>query len=121
MVVLFDRPWHRNITAAALDALFPSVMAEARKIKTPDHRRLAHFAQRVESGFMFGRVVPRIMVERQGLFVATIHDSILTPISEVEYVRGIMLDEFRRLGVTPQVKVEPCRNDDESTPPPENR
>jgi hypothetical protein len=108
MVVLFDRPWHRNKVSNILDELFPAVMEDARRIKQPDHCRLAHFAQRVESAFMFGRVVPRIMRERLNLFISTIHDSILTPVADAEFVRGVMLDEFAQLGVSPQVKVEPC-------------
>ena len=78
MVVFFDKPWHRNRLSAALDEMFPSVIEVMRKVKQQDHRRLAHWAQRIESEFMFGRVVPRIMAERPDLFVATIHDSILT-------------------------------------------
>jgi hypothetical protein len=108
MVVLFDRPWHRNRVSNILDELVPAVMEDMREIKQPNHRRLAHFAQKVESAFMFGRVVPRIMRERPDLFISTIHDSILTPVADAQFVRGVMLDEFAQLGVSPQVKVEPC-------------
>jgi hypothetical protein len=111
MVVLFDKPWHRNAVSRILEGLFPKVMADAREIKQPDYRQLAHFAQRVESGFMFGRVVPRIMELRPDLFVSTIHDSILTPAADAGFVRQAMLDEFARLGVRPQVKVEACSNE----------
>jgi hypothetical protein len=106
MIVLFDKPWHHNAASEALEKLFPMVVAAAREIKARDHRRLAHFAQRIESAFMFGRVVPRIMDERPDLFIATIHDSILTPTAEAVYVRQVMLEEFSRLGVSPHVKVE---------------
>ena len=108
MVVFFDKPWHRNAVSAMLDELFPTVMQAMRGIKRQDYRRLAHFAQRIESGFMFGRVVPRIMELRPDLFVATIHDSILTTAGDAQFVRQVMLDEFARLGLSPQVKVEPC-------------
>jgi hypothetical protein len=108
MVTLFDKPWHRNRVSDILDELFPAVMEDMRRIKRPDHRRLAHFAQRVESAFMFGRVVPRIMELRPELFISTIHDSILAPAGDAGLVRQVMLDEFARLGVSPQVKVEPC-------------
>jgi hypothetical protein len=108
MVALFDKPWHRNAVCEALGGLFPTVMADMREIKRPDHRRLAHFAQRIESAFMFGRVVPRIMRERPDLFISTIHDSILTPVADAQFVRAVTLDEFAQLGVSPQVKIEPC-------------
>ena len=57
---------------------------------------------------MYGRVVPRIMELRPDLFVSTIHDSILTTAGDAHLVRQVMLDEFARLGVSPQVKVEAC-------------
>jgi hypothetical protein len=74
MVVLFDKASNRSRASTALNALFPSVMADIRAIKQPNYRLMAHFAQRAESRFMFGRVVPRIMAARPDLFVATIHD-----------------------------------------------
>ena len=109
MVALFDkvRPEaHRTGATKALDELYPGVTADIRKIKRDDYRQMAHFAQREESKFMFGRVVPRIMSQRPDLFIATIHDSILTTEGDEDFVRDAMLSEFDRLGVTPQVKVE---------------
>jgi len=105
MVVLFDKPWHRNATCAVMEELFPSVMRDMRAVKRQDYRRLAHFAQRVESAFMFGRVVPRLM-ELPDLFVGTIHDSIMTTSGHEGIVQGIMLEEFGGLGVHPTVRVE---------------
>jgi hypothetical protein len=48
------------------------------------------------------------MEQRPDLFVSTIHDSILTTAGDAEFVRQVMLDEFAQLGLSPQVKVEPC-------------
>jgi hypothetical protein len=108
MVAFFDKPGHPNAVAAVLDQLFPAVMEAMRRMKQGDYRRLAHFAQRIESAFMFGRVVPRIMDLRPDLFVATIHDSILTTAGDADLVRQVMLDEFAQLGLSPQVKIESC-------------
>ncbi len=108
MVVFFNKPWHHNKVSAVLDEMFPTVMQAMRQIKRVDYCRLAHFAQRIESAFMFGRVVPRIMERRPDLFIATIHDSILTTAGDAEFVRQVMRDEFARLGLSPQVKVEQC-------------
>ena len=58
MVVFFDKPWHRNKVSEVLEGLFPTVMQDIRDIKRQDYRRLAHFAQRIESAFMFGRHPP---------------------------------------------------------------
>jgi hypothetical protein len=110
MVSFFDKPWHRNATAKALEHLFPTVIQAMRRMKQDDYRRLAHFAQRIESAFMFGRVVPRIMELHPDLFVSTIHDSILTTAGDAEFVRQVMLDEFAQLGLLPQVKVDCTAN-----------
>ena len=83
-------------------------MQAMRRMKQGDYCRLAHFAQRIESAFMFGQVVPRIMGCRPELFIATIHDSILTTAGDAEFVRQVMLDEFPQLGLSPQVQMESC-------------
>jgi hypothetical protein len=108
MVVFFDKPWHRNAVFAILENLFPTVMGTMRRIKSGDYRRLAHLAQGIESRFMFGRVVPWIMELRPDLFIGTIHDSVLTSAADGCFVRQVMLDEFARLGLSPQVKLKPC-------------
>jgi len=108
MVVFFDKPSHRNAVSAVLDGMFPTVMEAVRWFKREDYRRLAHFAQRIESAFMFGLVIPRVMELRPDLFVATIHDSILTTAGDAESVRQVMRDAFARVGLSPQVRVEPC-------------
>jgi hypothetical protein len=108
MVALYAKPSLRTPVRTVLERLFPSVMQAMRRIKTPNHRRLAHFAQRIESQFMFGRVMSRIMEERPDLFVSTIHDSILTTDGDADFVRQVMLDEFTRMGLSPQVNIEPC-------------
>lgn len=103
---LYDKDSHRNAVYTVLDEHFPSLMRFVRREKRGDYRRLAHVAQRAESQFMFGRVVPRLMRERPDLFVATIHDSILAPEESAEYVRAVMLAEFAKLGVAPTVRIE---------------
>jgi hypothetical protein len=106
--VVFDKPWHSNTTTVVLDGLFPTVMEAMRRIKRPNYRAAAHFAQGVESAFVYRQVVPRIMAERPGLWIGTIHDAVLCPAGDGEWVRQVMLGEFAKLGLRPQVRVEPC-------------
>jgi hypothetical protein len=104
LTTLFDRDNRRNAVYRVLDEHFPVLMDFIRREKRGDHHRFAHLAQRTESDFMFGQVVPRLMREQPDMFVGTIHDSVLTPASEAEYVHGAMMTEFGRLGVTPTVR-----------------
>lgn len=108
LAALFDRPSHRNRVHAVLERTFPTLMHTVAQLKRDDYRRLAHFAQRIESRFMFGRVIPRLMRERPDSFAATIHDSLLIPRGNAEFIRELMLDEFAGLGVSPQVRIEQC-------------
>ncbi len=40
------------------------------------------------------------------VFIATIHDSIMATPEHAETVRGVMLEEFEKLGVCPRLKIE---------------
>lgn len=104
--VLFGRNGQTSAVSRVFDRDFPSVMSFVQSLKAQDHRRLAHLAQRAESGFIYGRVVSRLLRERPELFIATIHDSVMTTVGSKEYVRDVMLAEFRELGISPTVRTE---------------
>ena len=99
LTCLYDKDSHRNAVYRVLEGHFPAVLGFARQVKRADYRQLAQLAQRAESRFMYSQVVPRLMRERPSMFVATIHDSVLVPRGNEEYVREVMASEFRRLGV----------------------
>ena len=103
---LYGKDSHRNHVYNILDRESPSLMEFVRQAKRRGHKRFSHLAQRTESAFMFGQVVPRLMREQPKMFVGTIHDSVLAPAPEAEYVRETMLAEFERLGVRPTVRIE---------------
>ncbi len=105
----FDKPQHRSKTVKILEERFPAIMRGMQGMKRGDYRRFAHFAQRIESRFMFGRVVRRVMTVRPDLPIATIHDSILTTADDGLFIKREMLREFTQLGLSPDVKVEPCQ------------
>lgn len=104
--VLFGPDGARTPVGRVLWADFPSVMQFVAGLKRPHHRHVAHITQRTESAFMFGRVVPRMQRERPDLFVATIHDSVMTTAGDEEYVRKVIVEEFEQLGVSPTVRLE---------------
>jgi len=107
MAVFFGRPHHRTRAAEALETLFPEAWEAIQDLKrTWGYASLAHAAQRAESSFIFGRCVPRLMVECPGLWIATIHDSILTTAGSEGLVRDVMAEQFERLGLRPTLTVE---------------
>lgn len=106
LTAFYDRDSHRNDVYRVLDESFPNLMAFLRYEKRDSYKQLAHIAQQEESRFMFRQVVPRLMRERPAMFVGTIHDSVLAPASEAEYVRDAMLAEFAQLGIKPTLRIE---------------
>jgi len=106
LAALFDRPSHRNRVQEAIGRAFPGVLEALARLKQGDYRRAAHLAQRLESRLVIEQCVGRLARERPELLVSTIHDSILTAAGDEEVIRGVMVDEFRNLGVEPTLRVE---------------
>jgi hypothetical protein len=92
--------WHR------LCDRYPTVAGFLYRIKMREYERLAHLLQGHESNFFISTVCPRIRRERPDLPLYTIHDSLLTTPVHVGYVRGVVMDEFRKMGLEPSLKVE---------------
>ncbi len=67
--------------------------------------RLAKQLQRAESNFVIRTVCDRVRRERSDCFLATIHDSFLFLPDDAEYVRGVIEQEFARLGVAPRLEI----------------
>lgn len=94
--------------------LYPSVWQFIIDAKTPDgrgkpedsYKRLSQEMQRRESALMIGAVCGRLAKYHADIPVVTIHDSLMTPPQHVDLVERIILEEFERLGVRPQVKRE---------------
>jgi hypothetical protein len=87
-----------------LEAEYPTVAGYVRAVKSHDYKRLAHLLQGEESAFFIRAVCGRIRGERPGLPLYTIHDSLLTTPRHVEYVRVVVMDEFRKMGLVPSLK-----------------
>lgn len=97
----------RNFVEGGLTRLFAeqyrTVMEIIRAIKRPDYRRLSHHMLRAESAIVIGRSVRRCAEE--GIWAATIHDSIVTTPEHAGAVVGIMEQAFGSVGVRPTIKV----------------
>jgi len=113
MAALFGKPHHTSRASRALETLFPATWEAIQELKrTWGYASLAHAAQRAESGFIFGRCVRRLMAEHPGLWLGTIHDSILTTAGSEGIVHDLMADEFEKLGLNPRLTVERfCESD----------
>ncbi len=85
---------------------FPTVASVIADLKSADYQRLAWLMQHEESKLFIGRICRRLMREGPTVPVVTIHDSLVTNVDHIAQVKGIMLDEFGRLGVRPTFKRE---------------
>jgi hypothetical protein len=71
------------------------------------HAELARLLQRAESDFIVRTVCDRLRRKHPGMFVATIHDSIVTNSREnAATILATMRDEFVKLGIEPKLEIE---------------
>lgn len=116
-------PHQRLPVKRLFDQEFPKVARFIQDMKAGEktdddpkpHNALAKLAQKTEANFLIygtGSITPgvceRIRNERPDCWIGTIHDSLLVLPETAEYVRGVMLEEFAKLGVRPRLEVEPC-------------
>jgi hypothetical protein len=73
-------------------------------LKDPDKGVPARAAQRLESTLMIHGACQRLMSERPDIPVVTIHDSILTLPEHIETVRGVIMSEFAKFGISPTLR-----------------
>ena len=84
--------------------LFPSVANIISYYKKVNYKDLAIELQRVEADIMINSVVPRLAEKK--IFVLTIHDSILTTPDNVELVKEIIMNEFKKYNLHPTLKIK---------------
>ena len=89
-----------------LKTQFPTVARMLKSLKRHDYAHAARLMQSFEATLMIPIICGRLLRERPKVTVITIHDSILTTPEHDEYVKGVILDEFEKLGVVPPLKVE---------------
>lgn len=87
--------------------LFPNVYKVFKAIKKHGSNNLPIMLQRMESKFILDYVAKRIMIEKPGMPLFTIHDSIVCPLGQESYVAYVIHDESQRhLGVQPNLHYE---------------
>jgi hypothetical protein len=112
--VLFGRSRSRNACfrnelRGRFKARYPSVWAVLRALKRKNYKHSAHVLQNYESTLFIDLVCGRVLRERPDVTLYTIHDSVLTTPDAAAYVRGVILDEFAKLGVTLALREERYR------------
>lgn len=107
--VFFCNPSDRyNYKEAKLfNKLFPNVYEIIGNYKKEDYRQLAIKLQRAEAKIMINKVCRRIAEEKPEIFIATIHDSILTTEDNKNYVCDVILSEFEiNFNLKPSIKID---------------
>lgn len=86
---------------------FPIIFNEIRLMKENDYTQLAITLQKMESQFIIGTCVERITKNwNYNIFISTIHDSIVVPEYNKDEVAYIIMDEFNKLGLNPQLSIK---------------
>lgn len=84
---------------------FPTVYQVIRRLKRKDFRALSRLLQKIESNFVINQVVRGCM--EAGIFVTTIHDSILTKPCHEKLVRSLFHTVANSFGIVPTIR---CKN-----------
>jgi hypothetical protein len=100
--VLYGMDRHPSAVRARFAASFSTAAEVITALKSDDYCRLARLMQHRESSLFIGRACRRLMAERPKMPLVTVHDSLVTTIEHIEFVRAVLLDEFAILGVRPQ-------------------
>lgn len=88
----------------AFRRLFPTMFDLLIDLKAGQYQRSSRMMQKLEAHFVYDRICGRIEAERPQIFLGTIHDALATTPENAEYVRRVMIEEFRRVGVTPTIR-----------------
>ena len=87
--------------------LFPSVYDVFAKIKQKDKKMLPRILQSIESKLMLDIIAKRIADEYPNMPIFTIHESIVCPVGNENYVAGVIKDEMQKaIGMNPRVSFE---------------
>lgn len=87
--------------------MFPDVYRVFVKLKQGDKRFLPILLQSIESKLMLDYITRRISKERPDMPIWTIHDSVVCPVGNEQYVETVMQEETKKaIGVYPKVSFE---------------
>jgi hypothetical protein len=78
---------------------FPQVAEIIDNIKTVSYKHLSHRLQRVEGTFVIDTICRKIMKDKPKIPILTIHDSVMTHEEHAPYVKGLILDGLREMGL----------------------
>jgi hypothetical protein len=97
----------------AFSSLYPGVAEFIADQKKVDYRSLSHRMQRAESALIIDDVIRTIAENHspEHFFATTIHDSIICTKDNAEYVRGLMVAAFKKVGLNVRIVPEPLRPD----------
>lgn len=93
-----DTYWENKLVKI-FRSTFPTLFDLVVQARSLDGAGASGILQRMEAQFIFERVVARLIRERPGIFVLTIHDAILVKASDAKYARHVMTEEFQRIGI----------------------
>jgi hypothetical protein len=101
----------------AFRSLYKGVADFITEQKKVDYKSLSHRMQRAESALIIDDVI-RTIAENHSpeyFFATTIHDSIICTRDNTEYVCGLMIEAFKKVGLNVRIVPEPLRPDTEPT------
>jgi len=104
--VFFGKNRWQSPLKQRFEEAYPSVAQMLHRLKEKDHRRSAWVMQCYESTIFIYIIGKRLSRECPDLPVYSIHDSILTVPEGIDFVEGVIRDEFAKIDVHPTLRRE---------------
>jgi hypothetical protein len=104
MTCFFARNYCSNKVKRSLVKNFPSVMSFVHELKVTNHKHCSQMLQRMEASVMLNRVVRLLMERVPDVFVATVHDSIVTTVDNTHIVDNIVKEVFNSFNLLPTIR-----------------
>jgi len=103
------KQWERENYQRLLEwyeSLFPSIFKLFELIKQNDYRQLAWLLQNIESKLVLDVICKRIKKEHPKMFIATIHDCLVTTEENSNFLKELMEEELKKhIGFSPKLKI----------------
>lgn len=100
--IFYSKNGYRSAQKKIFEDTFPVFSQFMEKSKAQNHTRFAHLMQLEERKFIVDTVVPELIRQSGGIFVATIHDSLLVERRRAEFAQDVLSGLFLgKYGVKP--------------------
>lgn len=105
--IFYSKNGYRSEEKSKFESQFPTFSEFMEKAKKLNHKHFANLMQTTERKFIVDSVVPELIRQSPGIFIATIHDSLLVEKRRAEFAHDVLSGLFMgKYGVSPMTHMK---------------